>query len=79
MMYWHVAEGISFKNISTLAPVAMLFRRTDYSDHFGRGHHEEHYYEIILNLDQWFRSCYLMIFLSRALVAFLFSAAKQFV
>ena len=25
--------------------------------HFGRGHHEEHFFEIILNLnlDQWFR------------------------
>ena len=24
---------------------------------FGRGHHEEYFFEIILNLDQWFRRC----------------------
>ena len=29
---------------------------------FGRGYYEEHFYEIILNLDQWLRSC-LKIFL----------------
>ena len=26
---------------------------------FGRGHHEEHFFEIILHLDQWFRRCHL--------------------
>ena len=26
---------------------------------FGRGHHEEQFCEIILNLDQWFNSCHL--------------------
>ena len=30
---------------------------------FGRGHQEEHFCEIILNLDQWFRRCCLKIFL----------------
>ena len=31
---------------------------------FGRGHYEEHFCEIILNLDQWFRRrCHLKIFL----------------
>ena len=30
---------------------------------FGRGHHEEQFCEIILNLDQWFRRCCLKIFL----------------
>ena len=34
---------------------------------FGTGHNEEHFYEIILNLDQWFRRCCLKDFLSRAL------------
>ena len=35
-------------------------------DNFGRGHNEEHFCEIILNLDQWFKRCHLKIFLSRA-------------
>ena len=30
---------------------------------FGRGYYEEQFYEIILNLDQWFRRCLLKIFL----------------
>ena len=37
---------------------------------------EEHFYEIILNLNQWFRRrCLLKIFLSGALPALLFSKA----
>ena len=44
---------------------------------FGRGHHEEQLREIILNLDQWFRSR-LKEFLSRALVALMFSGAEPF-
>ena len=30
---------------------------------FGRGYYEEQFFEIILNLDQWFRRCCLKIFL----------------
>ena len=30
---------------------------------FGRGHNEEQFCEIILNMDQWFGKCYLKIFL----------------
>ena len=34
---------------------------------FGRRHHEEKFYEIILNLNQWFRRrCYLNIVLIRS-------------
>ena len=40
-----------------------------------RGYNEEQFCEIILNLDQWFRRC----FLSGALVALLFRAAEPFV
>ena len=40
----------------------MLFSQAEHSDLFGRGHHEEHFSKIILNLDQWFRRCYLKIF-----------------
>ena len=36
----------------------------------GRGHNEKHFCEINLNLDQWFRRCCSMIFLSRGLRLF---------
>ena len=38
---------------------------------FGREHYEEHFCEIILNLDQLFRRCLVRYILSRALVAIL--------
>ena len=41
---------------------------------FGRGHHKEHFFEIILKFDKWFRRCRLKI-LSLGLVAILFSRA----
>ena len=36
----------------------------------GRGHYKEHFCEIILNLDKWFRRCNLKDVLSTALVAY---------
>ena len=42
---------------------------------FNRGHHEEHFCEIILNLHQWFR-CHLKTFSSRALATPVLSRAK---
>ena len=58
----------------------MLFNWAKHSDQFGRRHHEEHYFEIILNLHLLFsRRVILRYFLSIALVAFLFSASKPFV
>ena len=46
---------------------------------FGRGHYEEQFCEIILNLSQWFRGrCHLKDFLSGALAALLFNGAEQF-
>ena len=30
---------------------------------FGRGQHENHFYEIILNLDQLFKRCHIKLFL----------------
>ena len=51
-MYWPVAIEI-FKDILFLALVAMLLRS------FGRGHHEEHFCKIILNLNHWLRRCHL--------------------
>ena len=46
-MYWPVAEEISFKNIS-------IFSSTELKTviNLGRGHHEEYFCGIILNLDQ---------------------------
>ena len=49
-MNWPVAKGISFKDISILALVAMLFSRLKIRINFGRGHHEEYFFEIILKL-----------------------------
>ena len=41
---------------------------------FSRGYTEEQFCKIILNVDQWLRrKCHLKIFLSRPLVALLFS------
>ena len=45
----------------------------------GRGHYEEHFCEIILNLDQWLRRCHLKIFLFLDMVAILMDRVKQFV
>ena len=43
---------------------------------FGRWHYEEHFCEIILNLDQWLRGFRFKDFLSRALVALMFGRAE---
>ena len=40
---------------------------------FSRGHHEEQFCEIVLNYDEWFRRCCSKDFLSRALIAGMFS------
>ena len=46
---------------------------------FGREYQEEHFYEIILILGQWFRRrCLLNDFLSGALATLLFSGAEPF-
>ena len=45
---------------------------------FGRRHNEEHFYEIILNLDQWFRRRgHLKIFLIYSSGGLLFSASNH--
>ena len=44
------------------ALAALLSSRADHLCNFGTGHYEEHFYEIILNLDQWFRRCCLEVF-----------------
>ena len=56
-MFWPVVQEISFNDISIFSTDSHFVL----SD-FGRGHHEKHFCENILNLDQWFR-CHLKIFL----------------
>ena len=47
---------------------------------FGRGYYEEQFFEIILNLGQWFRRRFCFKdFLSGALVALLFGGAVQLI
>ena len=46
---------------------------------FGRRYYEEQFFEIILNLGQWFRRrCHLKDFLSGALAALLFGGDEPF-
>ena len=56
-MYWPVAKEIPFKDITILTLVANFLNQAERSDqiYFGRGHHKEHFCEINLNLDLWFR------------------------
>ena len=60
-----MAQEMSFKVISYLElwrPLCLA--QWNHLCNFGRGHHEENFCEIILNLDQWFsRRCGLKIFL----------------
>ena len=49
----------------------LVSRATPFVRIFGKGHYEEQFSKIILNLDQWFRRrCRLKIFLSGALGPF---------
>ena len=61
---------MSFKDISYLE-FWRPFRSAERNHfcHFGRGHYEEQFCEIILNLSQWIRRCRLKDFLSGALAA----------
>ena len=57
-----------FKDISYLELLQPFYSgKQNHLCNLGRGHHEEHFCEIILNLDQWFRRCHLKVFLPRAL------------
>ena len=52
-----VQEEIEFKDISYLelwSPCCLAEWSHEYK--FGKGHYEEQFCEIILNLDQWFRA-----------------------
>ena len=69
-------EKMPFKDISYLElwqPFCLL--EWNHLFQFGRGHYEELFCGIILNLGKWFRRCRLKDFLSGALAALLFSGA----
>ena len=51
-MYWSVAKEISFKELSNLNSGSHVVQRSLTFDQFGRGHHEDHFCEIILNFAQ---------------------------
>ena len=72
---------MSFKDTSfSKALVALLFSEENHLCNFGRGHKKEQFFEITLNLAQWFRRrCRLKTFLSYRSGAPLFSEAKPFV
>ena len=56
-MYWSVAIELSLKDI-------FIFSSGGHAViSFGRGHHEEHFCKIILNLNHWLRRCHLKTFL----------------
>ena len=55
---------MSFKDISYLELwQSLCLLEQNRLCNFGRRHHEEQFYETILNLDQWFRRCCSKIFL----------------
>ena len=50
---------MSFKNISFLELLGPLCSaEQNHYCNIGKGHYEEQFCEIILNLDQWFRRCF---------------------
>ena len=70
---------MSFKGISYLELwQPFCSAEHDHLCNFGRGYQEEQFFEIILNLSQWFRRCLLKDFLSGGLVALLFSGVEPF-
>ena len=75
-----VVQEMSFKDISYLElwqPLCSVERH--HLCKFRRRHHEEQFWEIILNLDQWLRRrCRLHDFLSGALSALVFNDVKPF-
>ena len=60
-----VVKEMPFKDISYLELLLPLCSvETNHLGSFRPGHYEEHFCEIILNLDQWFRRrCHLKIFI----------------
>ena len=59
-----MVQEILFEDISYLELWQPLFKEEqNHLCNFGRGPNEEHFYELILNLDQRFRRCRLETFL----------------
>ena len=74
-----VQEKMSFKDISylELLPPFCSWQRNHLCN-FGRGHYEEQFCELIMNLCQLYRRSRLKDFLSGALAALHFSGAEPF-
>ena len=75
-VYQRFSRRCSFKDISYL-PQPFCSVECDHLCNFVKGHHEEHFSENILDLDQWFRrGCRSKKFLTVVLAAFLFGGAE---
>ena len=70
-------KDISYLHLWWPSCLTMLTEQ-NHLGNFRGGHYEEHFCEIILNLDEWFRRCRFKIFLSRARAAILSGGAKPF-
>ena len=72
-----VQKEMSFKNIYYLELCQPLCSADqNHLGNSGRRYHEEQLFELILNLDKWFRrKCRLNVFLSGALAALFFDGA----
>ena len=55
MVYWHVAKEISFKDIYIFTSGGHVVQLSFSLINFDRRHHEGHFFESTLNLDQLFR------------------------
>ena len=60
-MLWPVAKEISFKDIYIFSSGGH-FVQLSFLSNLSGGFDKDHFCEIILNLDQWFRRCSLKIF-----------------
>ena len=78
-MYLPLAKEVTLIDISFLALVACFSAELNILINFGRWHHEEHFFDIILKLDQWFKTRgRFKIVLIYSSVAFLFCPSKTF-
>ena len=67
---------MSFNDVLSRVLAVFCLAEQNHLCNFGRGHHEEKFCEIILNLDQQLRRCHLKTIL---ILGPLFSRAKPFV
>ena len=73
-----VKQDMSFKDFLSGALETFCSVEQNHLCNFCRGYYEEHFCEVGLNLDQWFR-CHLKDFLPGAVAALLFIGAEPYV